>query len=48
MYRPVVEQTVARRRALGHLVKSLFDDSPSLLVLNVLGDEGWNDRKSNV
>ncbi len=39
VYRPVVEQNVARRRALGHLVKSLFDDSPSLLVLNVLDDE---------
>jgi BlaI family transcriptional regulator, penicillinase repressor len=40
VYRATVEQNVARRRALGHLVKSLFDDSPSLLVLNVLGDEG--------
>ncbi len=30
---------MARRRALGHLLKSLFDDSPSLL-LNALGDEG--------
>ena len=39
VYRPVVEQDAARRRALGHLVKSLFDDSPSLLVLNVLDDE---------
>lgn len=39
VYRPVVEQNVARRRALSHLVKSLFDDSPSLLVLNVLDDE---------
>ena len=38
VYRPVVEQNLARRRALGHLVKSLFDDSPSLLVLNVLDD----------
>lgn len=39
VYRPVVEQTAARRRALGHLVKSLFEGSPSLLVLNVLKDE---------
>jgi len=39
VYRPIVEQNVARRRALSHLVKSLFDDSPSLLVLNVLDDE---------
>jgi predicted transcriptional regulator len=39
VYHPVVEQRVARRDALGHLVKSFFDDSPSLLVLNVLDDE---------
>jgi BlaI family transcriptional regulator, penicillinase repressor len=39
VYRPLVDQRDARRLALGHLVKSLFDDSPSLLVLNVLDDE---------
>lgn len=38
IYRPVVDQRQARRSALSHLVSRLFDDSPSLLVLNVLED----------
>jgi BlaI family transcriptional regulator, penicillinase repressor len=39
VYRPIVEKAQARRRALSHLVSRLFDNSPSLLVLNVLEDE---------
>jgi BlaI family transcriptional regulator, penicillinase repressor len=39
IYRPVVDARQARRRALRHLVGRLFDNSPSLLVLNVLDDE---------
>jgi BlaI family transcriptional regulator, penicillinase repressor len=39
VYRPVVDQRQARRRALKHLVQRLFDGSPGLLVLNVLEDE---------
>ena len=39
VYAPVVDQSQARRRALRHLVSRLFNDSPSLLVLNILGDE---------
>ena len=39
VYRPVVDQAQARRRALRHLVGRLFDGSPSLLVSNVLQDE---------
>ncbi len=39
IYRPIVDEHLARRRALRHLVSRLFDGSPSLLVLNVLGDE---------
>ena len=39
VYRPVVDERVARRRALRHLVSRLFNGSPSLLVLNVLDDE---------
>src|SRR5262245_561948 len=39
VYRPLVEQTAARRSALTHLVKALFDGSPSLLALNLLQDE---------
>jgi predicted transcriptional regulator len=40
IYEPVVDERQARRRALRHLVRRLFDGSPSLLVLNVLEDEG--------
>jgi BlaI family transcriptional regulator, penicillinase repressor len=39
VYKPVVDQQQARRRALKHLVSRLFDGSPSLLVLNVLEHE---------
>jgi BlaI family penicillinase repressor len=39
VYRPVVDQQQARRRALSHLLARLFNDSPSLLVLNVLEHE---------
>jgi predicted transcriptional regulator len=39
VYRPLVDERQARRRALRHLVGRLFEGSPSLLVLNVLEDE---------
>lgn len=39
IYTPVVDERQARLRALRHLVRRLFDGSPSLLVLNVLEDE---------
>jgi predicted transcriptional regulator len=39
VYRPVVDERQARRRALRHLVSRLFEGSPTLLVLNVLEDE---------
>jgi BlaI family transcriptional regulator, penicillinase repressor len=39
LYRPLVDQRQARRRALRHLVTRLFNGSPSLLVLNVLEDD---------
>jgi BlaI family transcriptional regulator, penicillinase repressor len=39
VYRPRVDARQARRQALRHLVKRMFDGSPSLLVLNVLEDE---------
>ena len=39
LYRPIVSQPQARRKALTHLMSRLFDNSPSLLVLNVLEDE---------
>jgi BlaI family transcriptional regulator, penicillinase repressor len=39
VYRPAVDERLARQRALRHLVARLFNDSPSLLVLNVLEDK---------
>jgi BlaI family transcriptional regulator, penicillinase repressor len=39
VYEPVIDERQARRRALRHLVRRLFNGSPSLLVLNVLEDE---------
>ena len=39
VYRPLIAQSAARRRALGHLIKALFDNSPRLVVLDVLQDE---------
>jgi predicted transcriptional regulator len=39
VYRPVVDERQARRRALRHLIGRLFKGSPSLLVLNVLDEE---------
>lgn len=39
VYRAVVDQVQARRRALRHLVARMFDNSPTLLVLNVLEHE---------
>ena len=39
VYRPLVDERQARRRALHDIVSRFFDGSPSLLVLNVLEDE---------
>jgi predicted transcriptional regulator len=39
VYRPVVGERQARRRALRHLIGKLFSGSPSSLVLNLLDDE---------
>jgi len=39
VYRPLVDERQARRRALRHLAARLFEGSPSLLVLNVLDDD---------
>jgi predicted transcriptional regulator len=39
VYEPLIDERQARRRALRHLVRRLFQGSPSLLVLNVLEDE---------
>jgi predicted transcriptional regulator len=39
VYRALVDRQAARRTAVGHLVKRFFDNSPSLLVQNLLKDE---------
>jgi len=39
IYRPMVDERQAQRRALRHLMRRMFNGSPSLLVLNVLDDE---------
>lgn len=39
VYRPVVDERQARRRAVRHLAARLFNGSQSLLVLNVLDDD---------
>ncbi len=39
VYRPLIDQRAAQRKALSHLIKGLFDGSPGLLVLNVLDDQ---------
>jgi predicted transcriptional regulator len=35
-YKPAVERGVARDKALRHLLRRFFDDSPELLLLNLL------------
>jgi predicted transcriptional regulator len=39
LYRAVLDRQQARRSAVAHLMSRLFDNSPALLVLNVLQDE---------
>jgi len=39
VFRAVVDEGQARRRALKHLIGRLFNGSPSLLVSNVLDDD---------
>jgi predicted transcriptional regulator len=39
VFRPLVDERQARRRALHHLIGRLFEGSPSLLVSNMLEDD---------
>ena len=39
VFRAVIDRREARRTAVRHLARRLFDSSPRLLVLNVLRDE---------
>jgi predicted transcriptional regulator len=38
-YRPVIDQSEARQGALSQVLSRFFDDSPRLLVLDLLGHE---------
>ena len=40
VYHPVVERGEVSRKAVRNLLKRFFQDSPELLILNVLEDEG--------
>jgi predicted transcriptional regulator len=39
IYRPVVSQRQARRKAVRHMVANLFDNSPEQLLLSILENE---------
>jgi len=45
VYHPVVERGEASRKAVRNLVKRFFQDSPELLILNVLEDEDMNEKE---
>ena len=39
IYKPLVDRTHARNKAVRHLVSRFFENSPELLVLNLINDE---------
>lgn len=39
VYRPVVDREQARQNAVTHLVRRFFENSPDLLMLNLIGDK---------
>lgn len=39
VYRPLIDRQRARRSAIRHIIGSLFDNSPELLMLNILEHE---------
>ena len=43
VYHPVVNQSEARRKAVKFLISRFFDNSPSLLLLNVMEHEKIDD-----
>lgn len=45
VYKPLVGREEAGRNAVRHLVSRFFRNSPELLVLNVLEDEGLTDAE---
>ena len=47
VYHPVVERGEASRKAVRNLLKRFFQDSPELLILNVLEDEQLDESELN-
>lgn len=45
VYHPVVERGEASRKAVRNLMKRFFQDSPELLILNVLEDEHLDEQE---
>ncbi len=45
VYQPVVERGEASRSAVRHLLSRFFDNSPELLMLNLLREERIDDRE---
>lgn len=45
VYHPVVERGEASRKALRNVIKRFFNDSPELLILNVLEDEAIDEKE---
>jgi predicted transcriptional regulator len=45
VYHPVVARGEASRKAVRNLMKRFFQDSPELLILNVLEDEALDERE---
>ncbi len=45
VYHPVVERGEASRKAVRNLMKRFFQDSPELLILNVLEDERLDENE---
>jgi predicted transcriptional regulator len=47
IYEPIVDRQQASRGAIHHLLSRFFDDSPELLVANLLRDERMNRKEIN-
>ena len=45
VYHPEVARGEASRKAVRNLMKRFFQDSPELLILNVLEDEQWDEAE---
>jgi predicted transcriptional regulator len=45
VYHPIVDRTSVRRSALRHLVSRLFQNSPELLISNLISDEQLSSKQ---